>query len=160
VDDDLQALHCESAVSGESQAQSVGSPVNGGSSMMSHSGSGGMCGMQALPIVSEINTTSQEPLANYMTILQPLRARSPPTQMTIDVRSFVVLVVLACSCASFLLRSQTPNFTTSYPESSRGAPPVPSVPSQLPTSLYTASVSALTNKQTCDQGKHHDPPIA
>ncbi|KAI0297409.1 hypothetical protein BC826DRAFT_165718 [Russula brevipes] len=161
VNDDSRALYRESIVSGASQAQSVGSPVNG-ESLMSYSGSGSMGGMQASPIVSGLYTTSQEPLPspssasavhgvsqphigedpqsvpNYVTILQPLRARSSPTQMTID----------------------TPNFTTSYPEPSRGAPPVPSVPSQLPTSLYTPSVSALANKQTWDKGKYRDPPIA
>jgi hypothetical protein len=186
VNDDSQALHRESIVSGASQTQSVGSPVTGESSI-SHSGSGGMGGMQALPIVSAFNTISHEPLSspssaspvhgasqphmevdrqsvpNYVTIPSSLSARSSPTQMTTDVRSSVVLVVLVRSCASIYLRSQTPNFTTSYPsypEPSRGAPPVPSVPSKLPTSLYTASVSALTNKQTRDQGKYHDPPIA
>jgi len=147
VSDNSQVLHRESAVSGASQAQSGGSPVNGGSSSHSRFGSMGgkqvssvgssgfIGGFQAASIVSPINATSQEPLASPSSAFA-VHSPSQP-HMAEDRQPVADNVTNPTSLEAGSLPTHTtidtPNFTTAVSESSRGAPVVPSVPSQLPT---------------------------
>jgi len=79
----------------------------------------------------------QQPVADNVTNPTSLEAGSLPTHTTID----------------------TPDFTTEVPESSRGAPVMPSVPSQLPTSFYRESAKASANMETWQQGEYHGLPM-
>ncbi|KAI0297408.1 hypothetical protein BC826DRAFT_165704 [Russula brevipes] len=174
VNADSQPLSRESAVSGASQAQSGESPVNGGSST-SHNGSRGMGGMQvssvgnpgfiggfqAASIVSPINATSQEPLASPESASV---VHSPSQPHMVEDRQPVADNVtnptsLEAGSLPTLTTTDTPNFPTEASESSRGAPVMPSVPSQLPTSFYRENAKASANMETWRPGEYHGLPM-
>jgi len=135
-----------------------GSRDMGGMQVSSVGSSGSIGGLQAASIVSPINARSQEPLPSASAVHSPsqphmaedrqpvpdnvtnptsLKAGSLPTPTTIDI----------------------PNITTTASESSRGAPVVPSVPSQLPSSFYRENAKASANMETWRQGEYHGLPM-
>jgi hypothetical protein len=118
-----------SPITGESMYS--GSGAMGGMQAPSIGSSAFIGGFQAPSIVSAINTTSQEPLASpssasggqsasqllmaearqtlpdYATIPPSSRTGSPLTQMTFDVRVFVILVVLSVLMCPIFTRPDT-----------------------------------------------------